>query len=355
MDALSALSRQALPSFLVPFVTLSYEVPAPAHPDSFPNSSHHDIGYKDVCLMVTLIAGMALLRDATRVLVLEPFAHWMLTRRWRMRKAAEGGDETPNLARADADSKAESSALGPKKPSLERLVASSREARRIRHDVVRFAEQGWMWIYYVFMFSFGMYVYFGLPADPWTGYPHTPLPAPVKLYYLWQMGFYLHSVLVLNAEARRKDHWQMMTHHVVTIALQSLSYSYNLTRIGCLVMVVMDCCDLIFPVAKMLRYLGYQTACDLAFVTFMMSWLYTRHFLFVRIIWSTAFDLPVKVPMVWEPERGSYMSLHVVHGFVAMLCALEVIQMVWCFMIFRVAYRVVAGQGADDSRSDDEE
>ena len=115
--------------------------------------------------MVTLIAAMALLRDVTRIVVLEPFATWMLTRQWRMRKAAEGGNETPNLAKADADTKAESSALGPKKPSLERLVASSREARRIRHSVVRFAEQGWMCIYYVWMFSLGMVRSLQLPTS----------------------------------------------------------------------------------------------------------------------------------------------------------------------------------------------
>ena len=32
----------------------------------------------------------------------------------------------------------------------------------------------------------------------------------------------------------------------------------------------------------------------------------------------------------------------------------QIIQIFWCYMIFRVAARVVMGQGADDSRSDDE-
>lgn len=44
----------------------------------------------------------------------------------------------------------------------------------------------------------------------------------------------------------------MMVHHVVTIALMTLSYTYNLTRVGCVVMVIMDCCDLIFPVSSIL-------------------------------------------------------------------------------------------------------
>jgi len=63
-----------------------------------------------------------------------------------------------------------------------------------------------------------------------------------------QMAFYIHAMLVLNAEARRKDHWQMMMHHVITIALVVLSYTYNYTRVGCFVMIIMDWCDILLPV-----------------------------------------------------------------------------------------------------------
>jgi very-long-chain ceramide synthase len=92
------------------------------------------------------------------------------------------------------------------------------------------------------------YVNRNLPSSPWIGYPHIPLAGPIKFYYLMQMAFYVHAMLVLNAEARRKDHWQMMTHHVVTIVLIVLSYTYNFTRVGCLVMVIMDWCDILLPV-----------------------------------------------------------------------------------------------------------
>ena len=79
----------------------------------------------------------------------------------------------------------------------------------------------------------------------WIGYPHIPLAGTVKFYYLTQTAFYTHQVLILNAEARRKDHWQMMLHHIITVALMVISYSYYWTRIGCLIMVLMDCghCD----------------------------------------------------------------------------------------------------------------
>src|SRR5579863_1305545 len=97
MDTLFDPNR--LPPFLLPFVSLSYPVDPPTNPDSFPDSSYYNIGYLDVCLIVTLIAIMAILRDAARVLLLEPFANWKLTRDWRRRRALKSGSTTPDLKR----------------------------------------------------------------------------------------------------------------------------------------------------------------------------------------------------------------------------------------------------------------
>ena len=88
------------------------------------------------------------------------------------------------------------------------------------------------------------------PIDVWMGYPHIPLAGPLKFYYLMETAFYTHQMLVINAEARRKDHWQMMTHHVITVSLMLLSYSYNYARVGCLVMFIMDWCDIWLPVSS---------------------------------------------------------------------------------------------------------
>lgn len=86
------------------------------------------------------------------------------------------------------------------------------------------------------------------PSDVWLGYPHIELAGTLKFYYLTQTAFYLHQILIINAEARRKDHWQMMAHHVITIALMGTSYFLNWTRIGCLITLLMDMCDIFLPV-----------------------------------------------------------------------------------------------------------
>lgn len=70
----------------------------------------------------------------------------------------------------------------------------------------------------------------------------------MKGYILAQLAFWVQQVLVINIEERRKDHWQMLTHHFVTISLMYGSYRYGYTRVGNLILVLMDVVDLFLPV-----------------------------------------------------------------------------------------------------------
>ncbi|KAM5540340.1 hypothetical protein V8D89_005798 [Ganoderma adspersum] len=340
-----------LPLQLVPFFTLSYPTPRPAQPDSFPGSNYYATGLLDGFYIVTAIAVMAVLRDVTRLYVWEPFARWKLTRDLRNSK--------PNkLVHANGNGKANGAVNG--NGHAAQCFITPAEKRKMNRSVMRFAEQGWSVIYYTFSWGFGVYINRNFPTtvlnpiNVWTGYPHTPLAGPVKFYYLLQTACYIHQMLVLNAEARRKDHWQMMAHHVITVALEIASYFYNYTRVGCLVLVLMDLCDGLLPLAKMLRYLGMSTLCDLAFVVFMLSWFFTRHVLFMLVIKAT-WEAWYVIPRVWDPSRGHFLTTEIYYAFFCMLVALQVIQLVWFTQICRVAYRVVAGEGAEDTRSDDEE
>lgn len=165
--------------------------------------------------------------------------------------------------------------------------------------VTRFAEQGWSLCYYIVYWSFGMVslsvlrifkvalfsttraelLFSVRPASPttgrpshhvkwihinspwypfklqnlWIGFPHTPMPGPVKFYYLSQLAFWFHQIIVLNVEERRKDHYQMMTHHIITTTLMIMSYANGFTRVGCLVLVLFDLCDILLPVRDLPR------------------------------------------------------------------------------------------------------
>ena len=82
----------------------------------------------------------------------------------------------------------------------------------------------------------------------WTDWPNREVNPLMKTYVLAQWAFWLQQVIVIHIEERRKDHWQMLTHHFVTIALLSGCYSYHHTRVGNLILVIMDVVDLFLPV-----------------------------------------------------------------------------------------------------------
>jgi acyl-CoA-dependent ceramide synthase len=87
------------------------------------------------------------------------------------------------------------------------------------------------------------------PEQLWGTYPTTHLPALTKFYYLAQFGWWFHQIYVINSEKQRKDHWQMFGHHVLTIVLISTSYVASFTRVGTLIHVLMDFCDIFLPVS----------------------------------------------------------------------------------------------------------
>ncbi len=82
----------------------------------------------------------------------------------------------------------------------------------------------------------------------WTNWPTRELSGLMKGYMLAQLAFWLQQILVINIEERRKDHWQMFTHHIITITLIFSCYRYHHTRVGTLILVLMDVGDLILAV-----------------------------------------------------------------------------------------------------------
>ncbi|EST09594.1 TRAM/LAG1/CLN8 homology domain protein [Kalmanozyma brasiliensis GHG001] len=252
----------------------------------------------------------------------------------------------------------------PRKSERQSSDALNERAKALRtreKEVLRFAEQGFSLIYYTCSWSLGLYIasresYWPLnTVEYWTNYPQFRLDPLFKFYYLASCAFYIQQLFVLHVEARRSDHWQMFSHHVITIALIAGSYVCSYHRVGNAILCLMDPSDIALNVAKMLKYAGWQTTCDIAFGLFMVSWLVTRHILYMRVVWSCITDT-LKV-MSFRPTNyltGDYFTRTAYFTLIGLLCALQIILLMWFYMICRVAYRVVTKAGAVDSRSDAE-
>lgn len=232
----------------------------------------------------------------------------------------------------------------------------------------------------------------------WTNWPNRELGGLMKGYLLVQWAFWLQQLIVIHIEDRRKDHWQMLTHHFVTTSLIWACYVYGHTRIGNFILIIMDVGDLILPVsitqyytqaptlltstklAKCLKYCGFQKTCDAMFGLFVISWFVARHVLYMTACWSVYAHIPEMLTvgcfkgnnedMVGpvNPAPGlSYLvepfintSGMVCHNetikwaFLTPLLFLQVLTIIWFTMIVRVVIKVLKGEGSDDVRSDDE-
>ncbi|KAL7791564.1 TLC domain-containing protein [Trichoderma ceciliae] len=253
-------------------------------------------------------------------------------------------------------------------------------------DVARFAEQTWMILYYCLFWPLGVYIwyssaYFLNMAELWTDWPNREIDGTMKFYFLAQWAFWLQQVYVINIEKHRKDYWQMLTHHIVTIALVAASYAYHFTRVGNLILIIMDIVDIVFPLAKCAKYLGYTTLCDYLFGLFVIVWLATRHVFFLMACYSVYIDCHALVPhscfqgsmsnlqgplpqvsgWSWllepfrDPEGMVCFNNQIYTGFMTYLLALQGIMMIWSYAILKVVVRVLSGNNAEDIRSDDEE
>lgn len=138
--------------------------------------------------------------------------------------------------------------------------------------------------------------------------------------------------------------------------------------------------------------MGYTNACDYVFGLFVISWIVTRHVLYMMVCWSIYAYAPLDMepgcyladstskqtsfvpisnasqfealggnnhwgnllkayndrngPICWNPQIRYY--------FLALLLTLQVFCCIWFATISRVVYTVVRGNAAEDLRSDDE-
>ena len=105
--------------------------------------------------------------------------------------------------------------------------------------------------------------------------------------------------------------------------------------------------------AKLFRYLSLSTLCDLTFVIFLLGWLVSRQIGLAFVIYTSYHHAPRFIAFRWSPAAGEYLTKTTYWGFISAQVFLYCLASVWFYMACMVAVRVVTGQGAEDSRSDE--
>lgn len=226
----------------------------------------------------------------------------------------------------------------------------------------RFMEQMYTAIYFGVLGPAGLYVMSRTPvwyfntAGMYEEYPHRSHEGVVKFYYLFQAAYWLQQaiVLVLGMEKPRKDFKELVGHHIVTLGLIGLSYRFHFTYIGIAVYLTHDISDFFLAVSKSLNYVNSPITTPW-YVIFMGAWIYLRHYINLRIIWSlfTEFQTVGPFELNWETQQYKcWISQYITATLLSLLQALNLF---WLFYIVRVAYRIALFNVKEDDRSEDED
>ncbi|KAG6001324.1 hypothetical protein E4U21_004492 [Claviceps maximensis] len=231
-----------------------------------------------------------------------------------------------------------------------------------RSKQARFMEQAYTAIYFFFLGPAGMYVMSRTPVwyfntrGMYEGFPHRTHEAGFKFYYLFQAAYWAQQaiVLVLGLEKARKDFKELVGHHIVSLTLIGLSYRFHFTYIGLAVYTTHDISDFFLATSKVLNYLDHPFVGPYFFL-FVCVWIYMRHFINLKILWSLFNEFRTIGPfkLDWAGEQFKCpLSQFLATG---LLGSLQALNLFWLFYIVRIAYRFIRDSTAEDDRSDDDE
>jgi hypothetical protein len=96
------------------------------------------------------------------------------------------------------------------------------------------------------------------------------------LYYEFEIGWYIHSLIVQLINREAKDFWAMVFHHVITPFEVYFAFECGYSAIGLVIMLLHDSADVWLHLAKTFNYMRKETLTTGAFVLFAVFFLITR-------------------------------------------------------------------------------
>lgn len=229
------------------------------------------------------------------------------------------------------------------------------------HRIKRMMEQVYTIFYYGISGPVGLYImhhsdlWFFETAPMYTTYPDFTNSYEYKLFYLGQAAFWAQQacVLVLQLEKPRKDYQELIFHHIVTLLLIWSSYVFHFTKMGLPIYVTMDISDFWLAFSKSLNYLDHLLT-PLIFIIFVFHWVYLRHWINLKILWSVLTEFRTEGNYVLNFATQQYkcwISLPIVFVLIA---ALQLVNIYWLACIIRILYRLLWKGIQKDERSDSE-
>ncbi|KAF7667809.1 hypothetical protein LDENG_00043090 [Lucifuga dentata] len=235
--------------------------------------------------------------------------------------------------------------------------------RLLPKDAAKMPESAWKlvfytmsWSYSTYLLFFSSYSFFHDPPSVFYNWKSgMSVPTDIAIAYLIQGSFYGHSIYAtVYMDAWRKDSAVMVVHHIITLALISLSYAFRYHNVGILVLFLHDINDIQLEFTKLNVYLksrggSYYLLNDvlsnMGSVSFSITWFWFRLYWFpLKVLYATCVSSLQSVP-----------NIPFYFFFNALLLALLLMNIYWFLFIVIFIVKVLKMKEVNDVREYEEE
>lgn len=307
---------------------------------------------KDLYWSLPLGLALLLLRYAVEAYILVPFGFWFGVKEKKIKAMPDPMLENLYKKNGFVNKNSIESVAKQTDMTVQQVEVWLRKRRKqsTTPTIRKFTECSWHCIFYIFSVSFGLFALWDKPWFSemkycWKDWPSLHVANDVYWYYLVQMSYYWCLIFSIATDHKRKDWKEMTTHHLVTIALLYFSWVMNFVRVGSLVLLVHDTADIPLNATKCAKYAGRPKLCDALLACFIPSWVISRIIIYpFRIVYSSMFEVTAYI----EPFTAYYM-------FIGLLIALQILHIMWTYMIAKIAVLTIKNAKFEDVRSDTED
>lgn len=209
-------------------------------------------------------------------------------------------------------------------------------------------------MYYFLAYTFNGYLISqeGIWPDVWNcwdGLYEGQYQSPIlTVYYICELAWYISEMFCLFLiDSHKKDHKQMVIHHLVTIGLIGISFIYGYHRIGLLVLSCHNINDIFLEGAKSFKYLGFPNAANITFAGLIISWIYSRFYVFVYYILDSTIFFVHEMAL---SDSTWFITYYICNS---MLLTLLFLNIRWFFMICKIAINAIKNGEPEDERENE--
>eukprot|EP00056_Hartaetosiga_gracilis_P018302 m.10449 g.10449 ORF g.10449 m.10449 type:complete len:333 (-) comp6603_c0_seq1:72-1070(-) len=238
--------------------------------------------------------------------------------------------------------------------SMDRAIRMAVSGKVKDKNEVRTFSECFLRLFYYFMMFF-VVIYVISLEDYWPEAEHCwddfvskeqPRPRELQATYLFELSYYIGGVVIhIFLNEHLKDFAVMLSHHLITITLLGLSFMGGYHRVGMLVLMCHDGCDIFLDGGKCFNAFKKEAYATVTVASLLVVWVYYRLYIFpVKVIYAGQ-----NFALAAAEEQGMEDTTPMVLCFALLWCLL-VLHIYWFVLIAKIVVRKLTKGKIEDIR-----